>query len=73
MAEQSGALPVNFSSPREECSVAPPFWGSIPELTGRMPAEETDRFYTLERELMAESIDEAMPIDIRTHFPAQSH
>jgi propanol-preferring alcohol dehydrogenase len=27
-----GALPVNFSSPRQECSVASPFWGSIPEL-----------------------------------------
>jgi alcohol dehydrogenase, propanol-preferring len=27
-----GALPVNFSSPRHECSVASPFWGSIPEL-----------------------------------------
>jgi propanol-preferring alcohol dehydrogenase len=28
----SAALPVNFSSPRKECSVASPFWGSIPEL-----------------------------------------
>lgn len=27
-----GALPVRFSSPRHECSVASPFWGSIPEL-----------------------------------------
>jgi propanol-preferring alcohol dehydrogenase len=27
-----GALPVNFSSPQKECSVASPFWGSIPEL-----------------------------------------
>jgi propanol-preferring alcohol dehydrogenase len=27
-----GALPVNFSSPRHECSVSSPFWGSIPEL-----------------------------------------
>ncbi len=27
-----GALPVNFASPRNECSVASPFWGSIPEL-----------------------------------------
>jgi propanol-preferring alcohol dehydrogenase len=26
------ALPVNFSSPQKECSVASPFWGSIPEL-----------------------------------------
>ena len=25
-------LPVNFSSPPQECSVASPFWGSIPEL-----------------------------------------
>ena len=28
----AGALPVNFSSPRKECSVSSPFWGSIPEL-----------------------------------------
>jgi propanol-preferring alcohol dehydrogenase len=27
-----GALPVNFLSPKHECSVASPFWGSIPEL-----------------------------------------
>ena len=27
-----GALPVNFYSPPHECSVASPFWGSIPEL-----------------------------------------
>lgn len=28
----SAALPVNFHSPPHECSVAAPFWGSIPEL-----------------------------------------
>jgi propanol-preferring alcohol dehydrogenase len=27
-----GALPVNFNSPAKECSVASPYWGSIPEL-----------------------------------------
>jgi len=27
-----GALPVNFLNPPHECSVASPFWGSIPEL-----------------------------------------
>ncbi len=27
-----GALPVNFQSPAKECSVASPYWGSIPEL-----------------------------------------
>jgi alcohol dehydrogenase, propanol-preferring len=27
-----GALPVNFHSPQKECSVAAPFWGTIPEL-----------------------------------------
>ncbi|WP_406502578.1 zinc-binding dehydrogenase [Streptomyces sp. NBC_01602] len=27
-----GALPVNFSSPQHECSVASPYWGSLPEL-----------------------------------------
>ncbi|MET0450976.1 MAG: NAD(P)-dependent alcohol dehydrogenase, partial [Mycobacterium sp.] len=28
----SATLPVNFGSPPHECSVASPFWGSIPEL-----------------------------------------
>ncbi|MEU6512013.1 zinc-binding dehydrogenase [Streptomyces sp. NPDC046942] len=27
-----GALPVDFSSPPHECSVASPYWGSLPEL-----------------------------------------
>ncbi|MGW2027915.1 NAD(P)-dependent alcohol dehydrogenase [Streptomyces decoyicus] len=27
-----GALPVNFSNPPHECSVASPYWGSLPEL-----------------------------------------
>jgi propanol-preferring alcohol dehydrogenase len=28
----NAALPVNFSSPPHECSVASPYWGTIPEL-----------------------------------------
>ncbi|CAN5657349.1 NAD(P)-dependent alcohol dehydrogenase [soil metagenome] len=28
----NAALPVNFHSPAKECSVAAPFWGTIPEL-----------------------------------------
>jgi propanol-preferring alcohol dehydrogenase len=28
----NSALPVNFQSPAKECSVAAPYWGSIPEL-----------------------------------------
>ena len=28
----NAALPVNFNGPPKECSVASPFWGSIPEL-----------------------------------------
>ena len=27
-----GAVPVNFASPPHECSVASPYWGSLPEL-----------------------------------------
>ncbi|MFD6026547.1 zinc-binding dehydrogenase [Streptomyces griseoluteus] len=27
-----GALPVDFASPPHECSVASPYWGSLPEL-----------------------------------------
>ena len=28
----NASLPVSFASPAKECSVASPFWGSIPEL-----------------------------------------
>ena len=28
----NAALPVSFTSPANQCSVAPPFWGTIPEL-----------------------------------------
>ena len=50
-----GALPVNFSSPRNECSVSSPFWGSIPELVEVITLAQTGKIkmmvehYPLER------------------------
>jgi propanol-preferring alcohol dehydrogenase len=42
-----GALPVNFLSPRHECSVASPFWGSIPELVEVITLAQTGRITML--------------------------
>jgi propanol-preferring alcohol dehydrogenase len=50
-----GALPVNFTSPRNECSVTSPFWGSIPELVEVVTLAQTGKIkmvvehYPLER------------------------
>lgn len=42
-----GALPVNFSSPRNECSVSSPFWGSIPELMEVVSLAQTGKIKML--------------------------
>jgi propanol-preferring alcohol dehydrogenase len=42
-----GALPVNFTSPRKECSVAAPFWGSIPELLEVVSLAQTGKIKML--------------------------
>jgi propanol-preferring alcohol dehydrogenase len=42
-----GALPVNFSSPQKECSVASPFWGSIPELLEVISLAQTGKIKML--------------------------
>src|SRR6266478_3106677 len=42
-----GALPVNFFSPPHECSVASPFWGSIPELMEVVSLAEAGRIQML--------------------------
>jgi propanol-preferring alcohol dehydrogenase len=41
------ALPVNFSSPRKECSVASTFWGSIPELMEVVTLAQTGKIKML--------------------------
>ena len=42
-----GALPVNFLSPSKECSVASPFWGSIPELMEVVSLAQTGKIKML--------------------------
>ena len=42
-----GALPVNFNSPRNECAVASPFWGSIPELVDVVNLDQTGKIRML--------------------------
>ena len=41
------ALPVNFASPPHECSVAAPFWGSIPELIEVVTLAQSGRIQML--------------------------
>ena len=45
----NAALPVNFNGPPKECSVASPFWGSIPELIEVIDvAEQEEDSYVVE-------------------------
>ncbi|PRC60161.1 alcohol dehydrogenase, partial [Mycobacterium sp. ITM-2017-0098] len=41
------ALPVSFHSPAQECSVASPFWGSIPELIEVISLAQTGKITML--------------------------
>jgi propanol-preferring alcohol dehydrogenase len=43
----NAALPVNFSSPPQECAVASPFWGSIPELIEVIELAQTGKIKML--------------------------
>jgi propanol-preferring alcohol dehydrogenase len=43
----NATLPVNFSSPPHECSVASPFWGSIPELIEVISLAQTGKIKML--------------------------
>jgi alcohol dehydrogenase, propanol-preferring len=54
-----GALPVSFSSPRHECSVASPFWGSIPELIDVVNLAQTGKIKMLVEHFPLERAGEA--------------
>ena len=43
----NAALPVNFNSPAKECSVASPFWGTIPELIEVISLAQTGKIKML--------------------------
>jgi propanol-preferring alcohol dehydrogenase len=54
-----GALPVNFHSPAKECSVASPYWGSIPELMEVVSLAEAGKIKMLVEQFPLERASEA--------------
>jgi propanol-preferring alcohol dehydrogenase len=54
-----GALPVNFHSPAKECSVASPYWGSIPELMEVVSLAQAGKIKMLVEEFPLERASEA--------------
>ncbi|HTF54977.1 MAG TPA: NAD(P)-dependent alcohol dehydrogenase [Pseudonocardia sp.] len=54
-----GALPVNFHSPAKECSVASPYWGSIPELMEVVSLAEAGKIKMLVEQFPLERANEA--------------
>ncbi|WP_431904891.1 NAD(P)-dependent alcohol dehydrogenase [Nonomuraea sp. bgisy101] len=54
-----GALPVNFSSPPHECSVASPYWGSIPELMEVITLAQQQKIKMLVEHFPLERVGEA--------------
>jgi propanol-preferring alcohol dehydrogenase len=54
-----GALPVNFHSPAKECSVASPYWGSIPELMEVVSLAQTGKIKMLVEHFPLEKASEA--------------
>jgi propanol-preferring alcohol dehydrogenase len=54
-----GALPVNFHSPAKECSVASPYWGSIPELMEVVSLAQAGKIRMLVEQFSLERASEA--------------
>lgn len=54
-----GALPVNFLSPQHECSVASPFWESIPELMEVVELAQAGKIKILVEQFPLERASEA--------------
>lgn len=54
-----GALPVSFNSPRHECSVASPYWGSIPELMEVVSLAQAEKIKMLVEHFPLERASEA--------------
>jgi propanol-preferring alcohol dehydrogenase len=55
----NAALPVNFNSPAKECSVASPFWGSIPELIEVIDLAQTGKITMLVEHFPLDRVGEA--------------
>jgi propanol-preferring alcohol dehydrogenase len=54
-----GALPVNFTSPQHECSVASPYWGSISELMEVVTLAQAGKIQMLVEHFPLERVAEA--------------
>jgi propanol-preferring alcohol dehydrogenase len=54
-----GALPVNFRSPAKECSVASPYWGTIPELMEVISLAQAGKIKMLVEQFPLERASEA--------------
>jgi alcohol dehydrogenase, propanol-preferring len=54
-----GTLPVNFHSPAKECSVAAPYWGSIPELMEVVSLAQAGKIKMLVEQFPLEQASEA--------------
>ncbi|MGG2464553.1 NAD(P)-dependent alcohol dehydrogenase [Streptomyces sp. RGM 3693] len=54
-----GALPVNFASPPHECSVASPYWGSLPELMEMITLAQQQKIKMLVEHFPLERANEA--------------
>ncbi|TXC97357.1 zinc-binding dehydrogenase [Streptomyces sp. ISID311] len=54
-----GVLPVNFESPPHECSVASPYWGSLPELMEMITLAQQQKIKMLVEHFPLERANEA--------------
>lgn len=54
-----GALPVDFNSPAQECRVASPFWGSLPELVEVVELAQAGKITMLVEHFPLERVTEA--------------
>jgi propanol-preferring alcohol dehydrogenase len=55
----NATLPVNFHSPAQECSVAAPFWGSIPELIEVISLAQTGKITMLVEHFTLDEAEQA--------------
>ena len=65
----NASLPVNFSSPPHECSVASPFWGTIPELIEVISLAQTGKNQDARRTLPARRCRARLPPAARRQDP----
>ena len=64
-----GALPVNFPSPPHECSVASPYWGSIPELMEVISLAQREKIKMLVEHFPLDDAARGIPAPARRQDP----